>query len=297
MGSPLTKTMTKCAAADAEDVQVSAGGQDVGKGEPPLSGGPAMAESESAHSSTHAVKNRLIGSSSPLVVVTLSAGFTGRAPHDTPVDPGSFALWRTYLAGGQLRRAADLCRERLLSAKTEKERDCWVKDLSIVKMAAGEYQSAFDLSLTLRARASRYEGSFRGRLEVNFARAHANLLKFDPAFEHYTAGHFYAEQAGDSYLAAQIDTNTGRCYTSARRPEDSHEYFDRAHAYALKSEDILLQGEIDESRALAFEAEGLLLPARKVATRSLSLLTDFELAYGETKRTLDRIDAKLIGAR
>jgi hypothetical protein len=292
--SPLITTTTKVC---ADDVQDSLGGQGGGSGLPPESGGPAIVDTNSAHTSAHADIKRLMVIDSPLLVVsTLSAGFAGRTPHDTPVDPASFALWRTYHTSGRSGLAVALCLERMLLAETVKERACWMKDCALSLMAGGRHAEAFEMLRPVRVLASRYEGPFRGRLEVAFARAHENLSQYDPAFEHYTAGRFYA--GADSYLAAQIDTNTGRCYTDAGRPEDAHGYFDRAYSFALKSGDVLLRAEVDESRACAYEADGDYAEALTCAAYSIYLLapTNFLLARDESEATYIRIKGKA-GAR
>jgi tetratricopeptide (TPR) repeat protein len=285
MDKMLTTTLTTTAVMEPPPVE---------SGGPPVeSGGPASADTESAQTSNAQGKSRLIISESPIEVVTYSTGFTGRLPHDTPVDPALNALLRTYLTANLLDRAAALCRERQHHAGTERERTCWFKDLAIVRMAEGKDEAAYDLLLTTRAAAEGYRGAFRSRLDVAFARVHESLGMFDPAFEYYTSAHFFADESGDHYTAAQIDTDTGRCYTAADNPKESHRYFDRAYAVALKSQDILLLAEVDESRALACEAERDYTSALTFAARSLFLLapTDFHLARAESEATYNRISA------
>lgn len=259
---------------------------------PVVSGGPANTVTESAHSIVSASRVLFMGNA-PIEVVTYSTGFAGRTPHSTPADPAANALLRTYLTGNRLSLATELCAERLLLSETLIERACWTKDWAVVLMASGRFREAADRLRPVRTLAPRFDGPYRARVECVIARSHEHLDDYDPAFEHYTAAHFYAE--ADPFLAAQIDTNTGRCYIHAGRPESSHEYFDRAHSIALQSSDILLQAEIDESRALAFEAQGDYRQALVCAAQSYLLLapTDFKLAREETKITRDRIERKL----
>jgi len=260
---------------------------------PPVSPGPAEANLNITHTSTSAGSKSLIELSPVVVVNTLSAGFAGRTPHDTPIDPASHALWRAYLAAGRLEFASDLCRERLLTEATKRARVCWVKDLAIVKRAGGGFLDAYDLHLSIAHDASAYGGSFRGRIENGFARSFETLGRYDEAFERYTAASHHAE--GDGWLSANVDLNTGRCYTAAGRPDSSYFYFDRAGKIATQLSDSHLLGQIAESRALAFEAEGRFEEAEAEAWRSIQLLapTGDRTATDESIGTWQRVKGKV----
>jgi tetratricopeptide (TPR) repeat protein len=258
------------------------------------SGGPASADEASANTNTQVKSKRLIGS--PLVVVGNGGGFAAKTLHTTTDDPSDLVLFRALIFAGRPEDAARLCRERLLQSRDALTSLRWTKDLAIVERVRRRPDRAFDLLASVHWIASTTEGAARGKYESGFGITCEQLGRHDEAFEHYTAGSFFAGQAGDLILAAQIDTNTGRCYTAAKEPESSHEYFDRALEVAIKSNDSHLQGEIHESIALALEAEGKYAEAEGEALLSVRLIsaTGDRTALEESARTWMRLKAKSV---
>lgn len=115
------------------------------------------------------------------------------------------------------------------------------------------------------------------------------------AYYHFRhARRFYA-RADDPMRVALADNNTALLLIRMNRPAAAHSLIDAARSVWESMDLRALCGESDHARALAYEAEGQLNAARRMAARSLLLLADaaHQLAYAETKATLDRVDAKL----
>lgn len=273
---------------------VDSAGVGVGSAPPGWCGSPAEAEAESRHTSA-SVSIDLLTVVSPVVE---AVEVDGRVPavtvHDTPQTDPDVVRFCALTCRGDFDGAAQLCRERLLTARDEAQARRWTKDRSIVESLRGNFTAAYELLASVHWSAQRAEGTPRGKYELEFGIVHARLGRSSLALDRFGAAFQHHRRAGGVFACAQVDTARARCLVTRGETAKALRYLSRAEQIATQAADFHLLGEIAESRALAYEAEGRYAEAEESAFLSIQLIsgTGDRTALAESTETWQRVFKK-----
>jgi tetratricopeptide (TPR) repeat protein len=219
-----------------------------GQFEPPWSTPPsAIAKGESAHTSTPAKSSLLIVSPSEVVK------FLGRRAPSCPEDFNSEYLeewvrWEALIRAGECAAAAEMCREKLLTAEGERKRLRWVKDLAISRLRAGRADCALDLISSHYPSVTNYEDTLRAKCECTIGRAYELTGRLDKALMHYDAARIFHEQNGNLIHAAEVDINLSECRLREGECADALRYVNRAIRAARRENDSRLLSEAHDTK-------------------------------------------------